>query len=166
MARRGAIDRASEYLQQLHDCLDGVPDAERPAALTEAARLHLLLGDSERAAELCRKACEQMAQSGGATKLTSLAEPIARAGQMDLALQCVTATSESARTWVQAAIAGALAESGAYDDAVDLAQATVASEEAPNFTQGHRNQPTKRHRHATCSEVSQPLSVTVISVWS
>jgi hypothetical protein len=142
-ASRGFNDKASQYIQELHNCLGCVPDAERPAMLTEAARLHLVLGDAD-PAKLCRRAYEQMAYSGGAAKLDTLAQPIARAGQKDLALQCLTATSESARRWMQADIARALAESGAHDAPVDLAQATVASEDASDSL----NAMTK----ATCSK--------------
>jgi hypothetical protein len=124
---RGANGRAREYLKQLHDYLDSVPEAERPAGLTKAARLHLLLGDRDDAADLCRRAHEQMVQLGDAAKLESLAVPIARAGLKDLALQCLTEPDEWRRRWVQADIARGLAEAGLSDSAVELAQATLAS---------------------------------------
>ncbi len=129
-AKSGANDKASEFLEQLDNCLFDVPYAERPGALTEGARLHLLLEDEERAAELCRKAYEQMVSSGSAANLETWAEPIARAGQNDLALQCLAGTSESTRSWWHGRVALALAESGVRDVAIDIAQAVVANASA------------------------------------
>jgi DNA-binding SARP family transcriptional activator len=135
-AMTGAFDPARERLERARQTFVEYGDDFVPDLVQEAARVELLAGQPDRAADLLRPACDDLRRSGDrawlATMTATLAETEYSSGRYDEALSLARAADEAAvadDVIVQSAwrrvCAKALARTGAHRDAHRLARAAT-----------------------------------------
>jgi tetratricopeptide (TPR) repeat protein len=123
---RGQRERAKECAAIIRRDSEALSASQRAIALIRLAGLHLLLGDPNVARELARTGYDYYAKANDNEALKGLGRVLARAGQMDLVLECLSKEGEGrSRAWKEAEVAIELAESGQCDDAVNFALSAI-----------------------------------------